>query len=80
MPSLGMVYLNLKIKVDLYYLSIPFILNLDFFSNGVWLIYNVLVSGVQQSDSVYIYIYTHTHTHTHTYSFSNSFPLYVITR
>ena len=32
-------------------------------------LYNVLVSGVQQSDSViYIYIYTHTHTHTHIYT------------
>ena len=47
---------------------------------GVQLINKVLVSGVQQSDSViYIHIHTHTHTHTHThariYSFSNSFPV-----
>ena len=34
----------------------------------------VLVSGIQQSDSV-----THTHTHTHIYIFSNSLPLWFIT-
>ena len=34
----------------------------------IQLIYNVvLVSGVQQSDSVYIYIHTHTHKYTHIY-------------
>ena len=32
----------------------------------VQMIYNVLISAVQQSDSViYIYIYIYTHTHTH---------------
>ena len=35
----------------------------------------VLVSGVQQSESV---IHTHTHTHTHTY-ISTPFPIKVIT-
>ena len=39
-----------------------------FFKIEVQLIYNVLVSGVQQSDSdIYIYIYTHTHTHIYIY-------------
>ena len=42
----------------------------------------VLVSGVQQSDSV-THTNTHTHTHTHIYiyihSFSYSFPLWFIT-
>ena len=42
---------------------------------GVELIYNVmLVSGIQQSDSVYIYIRIHIH------SFSDPFPLQVITK
>ena len=35
----------------------------------------MLVSGVQQSDSV---ICTHTHTHTHTHSFSYFFPKWLI--
>ena len=36
-----------------------------FFLIEVWLIYNVvLVSDVQQNDSVCVYIYTHTHAYT----------------
>ena len=47
-----------------------------FLKTEVQLMYNVLVSGIQQSDSVYIYIYTHTHIHiyiyihTHTYTYT----------
>ena len=60
----------------------------DFLKIEVQLIYNVvLVSGVQQSDSVlYIYIHTHIHICIHTCicicicSFSDSFPLQVIIR
>ena len=49
-----------------------------FFLSEVWLIYNVvLVSDVQQNDSVcvYIYIYTHTHIRVCVCSFTGSFPL-----
>ena len=59
-----------------------------FFLIEVWMIYNVvLVSGVQQSDSViYIYVYICTyiyiyrHTHVYICSFSDSFSLKVILR
>ena len=39
----------------------------------VELIYSMLVSGVQHSDSV-IYTHTHTHTHTYIYFFQILFP------
>ena len=46
----------------------------------VQMIYNVLISAVQQTDSViYIYIYIYIYIHTHTHSFSYSFPLWFIT-
>ena len=62
-----------------------------FFFLRVWFIYSVvLVSGVEQSDSVilkyiyihtyiyiYIYIYIYTHTHTHTYTISFIFILFI---
>ena len=59
-------------QLEPLYLFLKFILFIKNFIE-VQLIYNVvLVSGVQQSDSVIctcmcVYIYTHTHTHTHTH-------------
>ena len=53
-----------------------------FFLIKVQLIYNVLVSGVQHSDSViYIYnFYTYIYIHIHIYSFSDSLLLEAITK
>ena len=46
----------------------------------VELIYNVLVTGIQQTDSI-AHTHTHTHIHTRTYIlFSVSFSLEVITK
>ena len=46
----------------------------------VELIYNILISAVQPSDSVYVYIYTHIfflYIFIYTHSFSYSFPLWL---
>ena len=52
-----------------WYLIIVLICTIFFNFIGVQLFYNsVLVSGIQQSDSV---IHTHTHTHTHTHGLPN---------
>ena len=60
---------------DLLDMAMPNVVVFFYFIE-VQLIYSVvLISGVQQSNSV---IHTHTHTHTHTHCFSYSFPLWFI--